>query len=254
MATRDGVLVRAVRVLDCFSPQAQEMTLDELADSTGLPRSTVHRLTHQLAAEGMLEPTRRGWRLGTRLFELGQLVPTQQLLRELALPHMGDLYEVTHQTIQLAVLDNSEVLYVEVLAGHGRVDTPSRRGGRMPAHCTAVGKALLAFCGEEPAERLHLERRTARTITDSSELRTALHEVRREGLAYDREESLAGLACVAAPVLASKGRATAAISVSMPVKSKSRPEDFSSAVRTAALALGRELNSRAGFTAATAGD
>jgi DNA-binding IclR family transcriptional regulator len=116
----------------------------------------------------------------------------------------------------------------------------------MPAHCTAVGKALLAF-SDEVTQPLELERRTTKTIVDPTDLQIELGEIRREGLAYDREESLKGLVCVAAPVLAPKGRGVAAISVSMPLQDEARPEDFTSAVRMAALALGRELSNRAGF-------
>jgi len=108
-STNDAVLDRAVRLLDAFRT-APELTLDELAERSRLARSTAHRLAGQLARLGLLERSQRGWRLGMTLFELGQLVPRQQRLRDVALAYMEDLYEATKETIQLAVLDESEVL------------------------------------------------------------------------------------------------------------------------------------------------
>jgi DNA-binding IclR family transcriptional regulator len=239
---RDTLLKRAFRILNAFSAARPELTLAELAEATGLPRSTAHRIAGQLEAEGALEGTARGWRVGVRLFELGQLVPTQRGLRERALPHMNDLYEATHQTIQLAVLDGDDVLYVEVLSGHRKARSPSRRGGRMPPNCTAVGKVLLAYAdGELPRDGVPLERRTARTIVDPGALARELGEVRRAALAYDHEEALEGLCCVAAPVFGARGRVVAALSVSMPVGHRLTPERAGPAVRIAARALSREL-------------
>ena len=240
-----SVLARAFRVLGAFGPGRYEMTLAELTEATGLPRATVHRLASQLATEGALAATRRGWRVGIRLFELGQLVPTQQRLREVALPYLSDLYEATHGTVHLAVLDGGEVLYVEILSGHRKVASPSRRGGRMPAHCTAVGKALLAFSGVDvAAEGPPLERRTTKTITDREVLVRTLHDVRRTAVAYDGEEARLGLACAASPVLDRKGLAVAAISVSLATGDDLTPRQVAPAVRTAALALSRELSRR----------
>jgi DNA-binding IclR family transcriptional regulator len=239
------VIDRAFRLLDAFTPTRVELTLDELAQASGLPRSTAHRLAQQLAERGALERSRRGWRLGVRLFELGQLVAHPQRLRDLALAHMEDLYELTHATVQLAVLDGIEVLYVEILSGHRKVRTPSRRGGRMPVHCTALGKALLAFSDDGGvailAAAAPLAARTPRTITDPGRLTAELHEVRRTGVAFDREEASPGLTCVAAPVLSARGVARAALSVSMAAGEGHAPAEIAAAVRVAALALTREL-------------
>ena len=238
-----SVLGRAFRVLGAFGPGRYEMTLAQLTEATGLPRATVHRLASQLEAEGALAATRRGWRIGMRVFELGQLVPTQQRLREVALPYLSDLYEATHGTVQLAVLDGGDVLYVEILSGHRKVSSPSRRGGRMPPHCTALGKALLAFSDQEVlAAGPPLERRTAKTIIDRGDLVRALRDVRRTAVAYDAEEAREGLVCAASPVLDGKGVALAAISVSLPTGKRPTPRQVAPAVRTAALALSRELS------------
>jgi IclR family transcriptional regulator, acetate operon repressor len=240
-----SVLERAFGILGAFGPGRAELTLSELAAQSGLPRSTTHRVARQLETLGALDRTRRGWRVGVRMFELGQLVPTQQRLREQALPFMGDLYEATRGTIHLAVLEGDEVVYVEVLAGHHKVRSPSRRGGRVPAHCTAVGKVLLAFA-PEPFERdgPPLSARTRTTVTDRTELAGVLAEVRRTGVAFDEQEAMKGLSCVAAPVRDHRG-VVAAVSVSMAAGGPMTPLGCAPVVRTAALALSRELRGRA---------
>jgi len=242
----DAVLDRAFRLLWAFRSPPTELTLTDLATRTGLPRSTAHRLIGQLVEQGALERSPGGWRLGVRLFELGHIVPRQQHLRDVALAYMEDLYEATRETVQLAVLDDGEVLYVEIISGHRKVSTPSRRGGRMPAHCTALGKTLLAFSPDVGADWLThhtpLQRRTSRTLIDPDRLRRELHDVRRSRLAYDREEASPGLTCVAAPILAANGSARAALSVSMPAAGRLTPAQAAPAVHAAARALTRELN------------
>lgn len=236
-----SLLARAFAVLGVFGPGRAELTLAELTEGSGLPRSTTHRLLVQLEALGAVERCAVGWRLGVRMFELGQLVPTQQRLRERALPFMGDVYEATHQTVHLAVLEGADVVYVEVIAGHRAVHTPSRRGGRVPAHCTGVGKVLLAF-GDAPIAQ-PLVRRTRATITDPAAMRRELAEVRRLGLAFDREEAQEGLCCVAAPVHDHRG-VVAGLSVSMPTGGPMTPEDAAGVLRASARGLSRILGAR----------
>jgi DNA-binding IclR family transcriptional regulator len=240
----EAVLERAFRLLDAFDARRSVLTLAELSEASGLPRSTAHRLAVQLEQLKALERTRQGWRVGVRMFEYGQLACTQRRLRELALAHMEDLYEATHETIHLATLDGADIVYVEILSGHRKVRTPSRRGGRMPAHCTALGKVLLAFRPDgEPLPPAPLAARTAATIVDPSALQRELHTVRRTALAYDRQEAMDGLVCVAAPVIGPgrRGVAEAALSVSMSADGPLTPEQVGPAVRLAALALSRDL-------------
>lgn len=252
MRSSDGgaVVERAFRLLGAFRSGPPELTLDELSHRSGLARSTAHRLAVQLAEQGALEQSRRGWRLGVGLFELGQMVPRQQRLRDVALPYMEDLYVATRETVQLAVVDDDEVLYVEIISGHRKVRTPSRRGGRMPAHCTALGKAMLAFSEDAGTAWLRdnapLTHRTPRTITDPDVLRRELREVRRIGVAFDREEASLGLTCVSAPILAPNATARAALSVSMPAAGRLTPAQAAPAVQAAARALARELNQDGG--------
>jgi DNA-binding IclR family transcriptional regulator len=129
------------------------LTLSELVAHTGLPKTTVHRMAIELVGLGALERRNGGYALGQRLFELGQLVPRHRALRDLARPYMQDLYEATRETVQVPVPDGFDVLYVEIIHGHRRVHTPAARGGRMPFHCTGLGKAVMAFSPPDTVAR-----------------------------------------------------------------------------------------------------
>jgi IclR family transcriptional regulator, acetate operon repressor len=237
-----ATLERAFAVLAAFERSGREvLTLADLSRETGLPKTTAHRLVHLLVAERVLERRDGGYRLGMRLFELGELVPRKRDLREAALPFIQDLYEATHETVHFAVLDGTDVLYLERISGHRRVKVPSAVGGRLPAHCTGVGKALLAFTPAvaDAVLRGPLVRRTPYTITVPAVLRSELERIGETGIAIDREESTAGVSCVAAPVMV-RGSAVAAISVTGPT-GRLRLDALAPAVRTAALGLSRTL-------------
>jgi DNA-binding IclR family transcriptional regulator len=241
----NSVLGRTMALLTAFRSGEEELTLAELARRAGIPKPTAHRLLAELATWNVVERTPGGHRLGMRLFELGQLAPLQRGLREAAAPFLADLFEATHETVHLAVPDGVDVVYVQKLPGrHGpRID--SRIGGRMPAYCTGVGKALLAF---GPPERLAevlaagLVRRTPRTVIAPGLLRQELDRIRACGVAEEHEESTVGIACTAAPVLDASGRAVAAISITG-WANRMDTARLAPAVRTATLGLSRVLRS-----------
>lgn len=123
-------------MLGAFAGHRSRLTLSELVSCTGLPKTTVHRVAIELVELGALERRNGRYALGPRLFELGQLVSRHRRLRDVALPYMQDVHGLTRETVQLAVLDGVDVLYVETIHGHRRVSSPAWRGGRMPFHCT----------------------------------------------------------------------------------------------------------------------
>jgi IclR family transcriptional regulator, acetate operon repressor len=236
------VVGRAALLLDCLAV-GDSPGISELARRSGLPKTTVFRLVHELACCGLVEVTGGGVRLGMRLFELGSSVPRQRSLAEAALPYMRDLQQATGDTVHLAVLDGAEVVYIEIRRGRPGQRLPSRVGGRMPAHATGVGKAILAFSPPEVVSALiaaGLERRTARTIVAPGPLRRELARIRESGVSFDREESGPGIVCAASPVFGAGGAVVAALSLTG-WSSRLDVQRVAPAVRTAALALSRQL-------------
>ncbi len=242
-----SLLARAAALVGAFDERAPVLTLAELARRTGLPKSTTHRIVAELVALGVLErqaagPSGEGYRLGMWLFERGELVPAHRSLSEAALPVMEDLREATRQRIHLAVLEGVDVVYVEILGTSG-VDVTSRTGGRLPAHATGVGKAILAYSSVATVRariEAGLPRLTPRTIATPGGLVRELRAIRTVGMALDREESHLGVSCVAAPVFGADHKVRAGLSVTGTTGSVD-PVTLGPAVRTAAFTLGRAL-------------
>lgn len=238
-----SVLGKVRLLLDAFSVDDTGLPLAELVRRSGLAKPTVHRLCQELVGWGLLERDPAGYRLGLSLFEMGQRVPRQRVLRDAALPHLEELFVATRETVHCAVLDGLEVVYIEKLSGYRQVDTPSRIAGRMPLHCTATGKALLAFgppglLGEVVASGL--TRRTARTVTSGHLLRTQIAAVRTAGYAVEHEETRLGHSSVAAPVFGPSGVLAGALSVTAPTSRVNVPR-LGSIVRETAAAVTRSL-------------
>lgn len=230
-------------VLDAFAPGGGPLRLDELARRSGLPRSTVHRLLTRLVGVGSVERRVDGFHLGRKLFELGAIVPVERSLRNAALPFMEDLYIATHEAVHIAVMDDFDVVYVEKIYGHGVFAMPSRVGGRLPLTCTAIGRAMLAHAAPEFVETVlaqPLRRLTPHSMIDPVRLAENLAEVQLSGVAYECEEVQLGGSSLAAPVFES-GRVVAALSVAVPVE-RFQPVRLAPAVKTAALALSRQLD------------
>jgi IclR family transcriptional regulator, KDG regulon repressor len=209
----------AMGVLGCFETEA-ELGATRVARELGVAKSTACRMLAALAASGMLERTGSGrYRLGLRLFEIGQLAVDRLMLRELALPVLGELRDVLRETAQLAVPVGADVLYVERLESTG-VGTIFRTElyRRGPGHSSSAGKAMAAF--NPTMERAILDRgfvrRTPFTIVDPARYRQVLRQVRTDGVAASREEHTMGLSSVAAPIMVQRGDeqlAVAAISM-----------------------------------------
>jgi DNA-binding IclR family transcriptional regulator len=214
---RRSVLGRVDCIIGAFEPADGALTLHELTERTGLPKSTVHRMVDQLVAIGWIEREVSGYRIGMRLFEIGGLASRRSRLSDLASPHLHALSAATGLAVQMAILDGSGVVYLERIPVRG-FRLPTRQGGRQPAYCTALGKAMLAFDDDAAAGVLaqELPERTSRTLTKPRELEIELERIAETGLAFDHQESYEGLACVAAPLRGS-GRAIAAVSVTGPV-------------------------------------
>jgi DNA-binding IclR family transcriptional regulator len=216
------VLDRAVSILDTIAASGRDTSLAELAEHIKLHKSTIHRLLMILESHRMVErdPQTGRYHLGLRLFELGTIAIGSFNVRERAGKFLERvLYEVD-ETVHLCVLDSGEVLYLEKIEPTRSVRMASRIGRRNPAHCTAVGKAMLARLSEREVDdiiRRHgLQRFTPGTITTPAELRVELQAIRDRGYSVDNEEIEEGVRCVAAAVIDHAGRPLAAMSVSAP--------------------------------------
>lgn len=241
------VLGKAVTVLDAFGVEDDELSLAELVRRTGLAKSSLHRVLTDLVNVHLLDRSAQRYRLSGHLFELGMRASVERGLLEVAIPFMQDLYGRTHETVHLGVREGIEVVYVGKIGGHRQASMPSRIGGRMPLHCTAIGKVLLAFSPPDIfAQRVAagLPRTTPRTITAPGVLRKQLERVTDSGVAYEYEESTTGVVCVAAPILDTEDRATAALSVTGPV-SRFKPEEHANSVRAASAGIAATLARRA---------
>lgn len=211
-------ITKALQILEAFREAGPALGVSDVARLVGMPKSTAFRVLSHLADSGYVERTGRFYVLGSRLFELGNAVQMcrRDGLRGLALPHLGELHATTGKVAHLAVLDGTDVVYLEKVHGLKAMDVDTVVGGRTPAACTALGKAMLAFSDRSAIGRVlegGLVRRTAYSHSDPARFLAELRWVNMERIAHDREENRLGLACTAAPIVID-GRAVGAISLS----------------------------------------
>jgi IclR family acetate operon transcriptional repressor len=199
------------------------LTARELADMLGAPRTSVSDLLKVLATRGFVAPTAEGhgWRLDFRVAQLGNAYLHEFSVREVGRTAMRELSRRTGLTTQMAVLDHTDIVYIE------RQDASRRRiephvvtdiGSRLPAYCTSLGKAMLAFLPVDEVDRLYdspaqLPARTRNTITTLARLKNELAAIRRRGYAVDQGETLEGIVCIGSAILGADGRPEAAISL-----------------------------------------
>lgn len=221
--TRLSSVTSALRLLKIFSAQEPEMGVSELARRLGVAKSTAHRLVSTLVVEGFLEqnPADGRYRLGLSLFALGTLVRRRMDVTHQAKPQLDALRDRTDETVHLAVLDGSDIVYLFNIESRQAIRMHSYLGVHRPAFCTSEGRALLAF--SPPAVlagvlRDGLVARTGRTLTDPKLLREVLAQVRRDGYALDDEESEEGMRSIGAPIFDATGAAVAAVGLGGPVQ------------------------------------
>lgn len=214
---------KALRILETLGRESTDLGLVELSRGLLIEKSTLHRLLGTLEARGFVrkDPSSLRYSLGIRMLELGAAVTARSALGRAAAPVLDRLAVRCRQAVNLAVLDGDEILYVARRESPEPLRLTVEAGRRLPAHCTALGKSLLAFRPLSEVRRLYsrrkrLRRFTPNTITNPREFLAHLEEVRRDGIAVDREELVLGLRCVGAPILDFTGYAVAAMSISAP--------------------------------------
>ncbi|MBS3943260.1 MAG: IclR family transcriptional regulator [Dethiobacter sp.] len=224
---RDGRHIQSVeRVLNILEAMAGEgapITVTELAEKVNLKISTVHRHLTTLVYRGYVDQEDDNkYRLGFKLMEIGNAVLYYSDIRAVARPYLEELMERCNETVNLAILDDIDVVYIDQVESKNLilVKMLARVGNRGPVHCTSSGKALLAFLPPEKMEelvsRLDLAKYTNETITDADNLRKELKRVRDDGYAVDWGEREEHVRCIAAPIFNHEGRAVACVSISGP--------------------------------------
>jgi DNA-binding IclR family transcriptional regulator len=223
------VVDRVVDILESFVRLGPELGVSDISRALGLKKATTHRLLASLRRRGIVaqDPQTRRYRLGMKLWELGQLATTGVDWLERLKPFLQELTDVTGETTHLAVLNDGQVLYVEKVESTRSLRMPSQVGRRLPAHCTGVGKALIAFLPEEVVRSLVARRGlptfTPNTITDQVRLEAELATIRGRGYSVDDEEIEEGLVCIGAPVRDHTSHVVAAVSIAGP-SSRLRPD------------------------------
>jgi DNA-binding IclR family transcriptional regulator len=213
-------LVKVVKILESFSRTARALSLAEICLHTGYPKSTAHRLLSSMRDAGLLDQDRNrdSYRLGLKLYEFGNTVLANMDLHREARPYVEALGRLTGQVVHLAVFDGRHA----VVIGKSETQIDASSGGFLesaPAHCTSVGKAILAFQSEDVLDAFvasGLARFTDTTITDPIVLKEELQLTKSRGYSMDQAEHQPGLHCVGAPIRDLSGRVFAAVSVSGP--------------------------------------
>lgn len=242
-APAPSVLSKVDRILAAFDVDHQVIGLSQLARAAGLAKPTVHRLATELVSVGLLDRIDDQFSLGRRLFELGQLIPGYRDITQIAIPFVEDLYVASGAAVHLGVRDGNQVLYVFKIRGHGGENAVSSIAGRMPLHCTATGRAILAAEAPEALEECiaaGLPRITRHTVVSPNLLRQIIARARRTGAASEREEVRLGYGAAAAAVIGPDCRPVAAIGIATPIH-RGDPDSYRSLVRTTAMALSRVL-------------
>jgi IclR family acetate operon transcriptional repressor len=212
---------KALQVLRCLGDERRELALSEICYRVDLPKTTVFRYLQTLCACGFVTHDHDTdlYRIGLRVWELGQLVHEPLRIREVALPAMRVLRDRFNETVNLGVLDGPEVVYLEIIESRRSLRMQAQLGGRDPVYSTALGKAVLALKPEDqwPAHlAADLAPRTERTVTSLARLRQDLDQARERGFAIDDEENEEGARCIAAPIVNHLGQPLAAVSLSAP--------------------------------------
>ncbi|QRP43645.1 IclR family transcriptional regulator [Amycolatopsis sp. FDAARGOS 1241] len=212
-----SVTSKVLALLEAFTPDAADLSLSELARRSGVSLATAHRRAAELVEWGALERDATGrYRIGLRLWEVASLAPRGLGLRDAAMPFLEDLYEVTHENVQLAVREGLEVVFVERIAGRDAVPVWTRVGGRFALHATGVGLVLLAHAPAAVQEEVlggPLHSYTAKTVSDPAHLRRVLADVRKLGYSVSDGQVTVDALSVGAPVFAADGSVAAAVSL-----------------------------------------
>lgn len=245
---------KALLLIELLAGENRELTLTEISQKSGWPKSTVHGLLSTLRDYHYIDQSELNgsYRLGVRFFEVGNIVARSWDIRQVAMPYMQDLNSRLGEMVQLGTEDKGEVLYLDKVDSNHLIRIVSEIGRRLPMHCSGLGKAMLAYLSWGDVKRITarhgMERMTSHTITTLPELEKELATVRKRGYALDDREIMEGLRCVAAPIFIENGQVKYAISVSGMYNNMTgeRLDEIAEAVKDAAAGISRNMGYQAG--------
>jgi IclR family pca regulon transcriptional regulator len=255
-------LERGLSILSSFSAGRQQIGISELSRELGLTRSTTHRYVATLARLGYLhqDPGTRKYALGARVLDLGFTAINSMELRQIASPHLKRLCDETGHTVNMAILDDVDIVYIERHRASRRnqdaIDLDLHVGSRLPAYCTSMGKVLLAFLPaaerDEVLQRITFDRRGPNTLTSRTALLAELERVHSAGIAVNNEELAYGLRSVAVPVMAANGTAVAAVNLAAH-RTMASLDDLVARIGPLMQRTGAEISAQLGYRSARPG-
>ena len=224
-------ILRACKILKCFSGDKAHFKISDLAHQLRLDRSTTYRILLSLERAGFVKKNEEAgtYSLGLAAFEIGNAYLMQTDLIQVSKPIMTDLASKAQETVHLAILSDIEIVYVDKVDSPRALGVMSKIGQRGPLHCTALGKTLLAFQPEDEQSRIIQKIRmtpfTSRTITSKQKLIEELRIIKKQGFALDRREIEEDVECIGAPILNYLGNVIAALSISGPQNKIGTPRE-----------------------------
>jgi len=226
----DGTVGKACDVLDQVASFSHPVRFGQLLEHSAYPKATLYRFLQTLVSQGMLsyDPDRQTYALGMRLVRLAHAAWTHSSLAPIAREHLDRLSKDVGETVHLAQMDSSQVLYVDKRNASQPVEMYSQAGKVGPAYCTGVGKAMMAYMEAAELEKViaqqSFHRFTDSTLTSPETLKNELNAIKLRGYAFDREEHEPGIICIAMPILTDRGRVLGALSVTGPTMRRNLDE------------------------------
>lgn len=216
-------LEKALSILELVLDQGRDLSITEISQKLGMGKGTVHRILSTLKARKFFQQDSKTkmYGLGVRTLEIGMAPKRERFLRKTMSPFLMDLYETCGETVNAAVWEYNAIRYIYRLESEELLRISTTAGARFPGYCAATGKILLSYFSNEDIRQIYslnrsLKKYTQNTITSVDKLIQEIEKVRVRKVAFDNEEALVGVYCVASPILSSKGECVAAISISAP--------------------------------------
>ena len=242
-------LIKALDILELLDVE-EELGITEISEMLNLDKSTVHRIISTLRAKGYVQQNASNLKYlnSFKLFEMGNNVVEKLGLRRQAQPYLEGLARITNETVNLAIMYDSSIIYIDKIESSATIKVNLSIGKKLPAYCTGLGKAMMAFMSESKVESImhgvQFVKYTDKTVGNYEDLVEQLLEIKKLGYSFDDEEYVKGLKCVSAPVFNYKGNVVGAISVAIP---KYRYDDgeksigYTQVVKNTAMSLSRNL-------------